>query len=73
MATEFDRYREALVIENHTVWPPEYDAYDAAARSRVEHALHAEPAKAAELRYDRLHSGFARVITVTDDDLARIK
>jgi hypothetical protein len=35
--------------------------------------LHADPQKAADLRYERLHTGFARVITVTQEDLARLK
>lgn len=73
MATEHDRYREALVIETYTIWPPEYDAWAATDRARIEQRLHAEPEQAADLRYERLHSGFARVITVTAEDVARIK
>ena len=73
MATEFDRYREALVIEQYTIWPEEYEDWEPGQRARVEQRLHAEPDKAAELRYERLHSGFARIITVTAEDLARLK
>ena len=73
MATkEFDRYREALVIENITLWPEDVDL-DEASKARVAQRLHAEPEKAADLKYERLHTGFARVITVTPEDLARIK
>jgi hypothetical protein len=73
MATEYDRYREALVIETYTIWPEDFDGLDPAQRMQIEQRLHAEPEKAAELRYERLHSGFARVITVTPEDLARTR
>ena len=73
MANEFDPYRDALVLETLTVWPDAYDGWEADVRRRVEQRLHAEPKQAAELKYERLHSGFCRVITVTDADLARIK
>lgn len=73
MANEFDPYREALVMEHRTVWPAEFDGWEDADRSRLEQRLHAEPQRAAELTYDRQHSGFCRVITVTNDDIARLK
>jgi hypothetical protein len=73
MATEFDPYRDALVIETYTIWPEEYDDWPPAERARIEQSLHADPQKAADLRYERLHTGFARVITVTPEDLARLK
>jgi hypothetical protein len=74
MATkEFDRYREALVIETKTIWPDEFADLDDAARARIAQRLHAEPEKAADLDYERLHTGFARVITVTAEDIARVK
>ena len=74
MATkEFDRYREALVIETRTLWPDEFADLDDAARARIAQRLHAEPEKAADLDYERMHTGFARVITVTAADLARVK
>jgi hypothetical protein len=73
MPNEFDRYRDALVMEQITIWPEEYDGWDAADRARVEARLHAEPEQAAELRYERQHTGFSRVITVTPADIARIK
>lgn len=73
MANEFDPYREALVIEAITLWPEEYDDLSATDRRAVEMKLHAEPAKAAELEYVRTHTGFQRQISVTPQDLARIK
>jgi hypothetical protein len=68
----FDPYREALVVERHTIWPPECEDWSDADRSHVEERLHAAPSEAAELDYIRQHTGFARVITVTSVDLDRV-
>jgi len=72
MPNAFDPYREALVVEQQTVWPEEYDDWSAADRQRVEALLHAAAADASELEYIRQHTGFARVITVTPADLERV-
>lgn len=72
MANAFDPYREALVVEQHTVWPADYEDWSAGDKARVESLLHAAPADAAELDYVRQHTGFARVITVTPADLERV-
>jgi hypothetical protein len=72
MPNAFDPYREALVVENQTVWPDEYEDWSRADKSRVEALLHASPSEAAELDYLRQHTGFARVITVTPADLERV-
>ena len=60
------------MIETQTIWPEGVDL-DRAARERIAQRLHAEPAEASQLSYERLHTGFARVITVTPEDLARVK
>jgi hypothetical protein len=73
MPNEFDPYRDALVIETLTVWPDEYDGLDEAQRARIAERLHAEPEQAADLKYERQHSGFARIIAVTPADMERIK
>jgi hypothetical protein len=72
MANEFDPYREALVVETSTLWPRELEDRDEEARERVEQALQAAPQQAAELTYERMHTGFCRVITVTPEDLKRL-
>ena len=72
MSNAFDPYREALVVERHTIWPEEYEDWSAADKARVEALLHASPGDAAELDYVRQHTGFARVITVTSADLDRV-
>jgi hypothetical protein len=72
MPNEFDPYREALVMEQTTVWPDLYDDWEPADRARVEASLHADPKNCADLTYLRQHTGFCRKITVTEADLARL-
>ncbi len=72
MPNALDPYREALVVEHHTLWPDEYDDWSRSDKARVESLLHASPSEAAELDYVRQHTGFARVITVTPADLERV-
>jgi len=72
MPNAYDPYREALVVESHTVWPDAYEDWATSDKSRVEMLLHAAPREAVELDYVRQHTGFARVITVTPADLDRV-
>jgi len=72
MANAFDPYREALVVECHTIWPDACADWSAADKARVETLLHASPREAEDLDYLRQHTGFARVITVTQADLDRV-
>lgn len=73
MADKFDPYREALVMEQTTVWPDEYDELEPNQKARVEAALHAKPQDCANLEYVRTHTGFCRKITVTPDDYERAR
>ena len=69
MADKFDPYREALVIETETIWPEGYEAIPPSTRSQIEAQLHETPENANHLEYIRVHTGFCRKITVTEDDL----
>jgi hypothetical protein len=75
MPNTFDPYREALVIEQTTIWPdsPEIATIAQAERERMEKQLHTDPTKATELTYIRLITGFCRQITVTTEDIARLR
>jgi hypothetical protein len=73
MADPFDPYRDALVIETHTIWPEELPQAPPEERRRIEERLHADPAHAAQLEYVKLHAGFCRQITVTAEDLHRLQ
>ena len=72
MADAFDPYREALVMETETLWPEDVSDVPMVDRPLLAARLHEQPADAANLEYVRTHSGFARRITVTPDDLARV-
>ena len=72
MPDKFDPYREALVMETSTVWPEEYEDWELAKRREVESRLHAAPAEAAQIEYDRTHTGFCRIIHVTPQDVERV-
>lgn len=73
MANAYDPYREALVVETNTIWPNELAELSPAVRSKVEAALHSDPARATNLDYSRLHTGFCRDITVTPADVDRVQ
>jgi len=73
MADEFDPYREALVVETNTVWPDELDELELSERERISTALQADPASVANLEYIRMHSGFCRQITVTLEEVERLR
>jgi len=65
-------YRESLVQESETIWPAELSLVNPEDRQRIERQLHADPAKAENLEYVRLYTGFSRRITVTAADIARM-
>ena len=73
MPDKFDPYREALIVETATVWPDELGEVDSAQRTAMEERLHADPQQAGQLEYVRLPTGFCRRITVTAEDLQRLK
>jgi len=73
MADAFDPYREALVMEQRTIWPEEFDEIDLDERARLETLLHDSAEEAAELEYERTHTGFCRQVTVTEADLQRVR
>ena len=69
MADKYDPYREAIVVEETTIWPDELDEVDLDLKQQVESALHANPEAATHLEYIRMHTGFCRQITVTEQEL----
>ncbi|MDA0659596.1 MAG: hypothetical protein O2931_01855 [Planctomycetota bacterium] len=73
MSDPFDPYREALIVETRTIWPEDFDYLELDEKEKLGAALHADPARASNLEYVRLHSGFCRQILVTADDLTRVQ
>ena len=72
MPDTFDPYRESLVMEQSTVWPAEFDDMEPTEKQRLAAALHADPESCAQLEYVRMHTGFRREVTVTEEDLERV-
>jgi hypothetical protein len=72
VADSFDPYREALVMETNTIWPPEFKDLPAAEKARIEDQLHQHPDACGGLEYVRTHTGFCRQITVTAADVQRL-
>ena len=69
MADKYDPYREALIVEETTIWPEKYDELDLHLRQRVEAAMHKDPESATNIEYLRMHTGFCRQITVTEEEV----
>ena len=71
---KFDRYREALVVETATDWPPAMrDIGSCHNAMRSSRKLHADAAACSQLEYIRVPTGFCRKITVTAEDIERVK
>lgn len=77
MPDPFDPYREALVVEELTLWSPDARSqateWEPRRRRRFERLLHAEPDAATELNYVRVHTGFCRQITAQPNDINRLR
>ena len=71
MANAFDPYREALVMEQVTVWGPLNEQFDPAEQEKIAAKLLTAAEDACALEYQRIQTGFCRVNTVTEDDLQR--
>ena len=72
---KYDGYQarlETMVTELQTEWGGPAARVKPEIQSRVARQLHQHPEQAAQVRYDRQHTGFARVIVVTEEDLRRL-
>jgi hypothetical protein len=69
---QYDRKLEILVMERRTIFDPDIaELSDEDCRWLAE-ALHAEPHKASQVRYERQHTGFCREIVATRKDVERL-
>jgi len=66
----YDPYRDALVVEEETIWPPEFSRIAPDLRAAVDRLLHQNAQRVQKLEYVRLPTGFCRRITVTAEELA---
>ncbi len=60
------------MVERRTVFGDEFAELSEEDRRWLAHAIHAEPQKAAKVRYERQHTGFCREIEATRGDVERL-
>lgn len=68
----FDRRLESLVMEQRTLFDEDLGELSQDDRHWLAHALHAEPHRAANVRYERHHTGFCREIFASRTDVERL-
>lgn len=69
---KFDPRLESLVMETRTNWDPEIGDLAEEDKAWLAVAVHQQPREAANVQYERSHTGFAREITVTVADIERL-
>ena len=69
---KFDPRLESLVMETRTLWDPEVGDISEEDKERVAEFVHQTPEQAAKVEYERSHTGFTRIITVTVADIQRL-
>ena len=69
---KFDARIDALVMEARTVWGDDLPEMSGDDKKWLADALHAKPALASHVDYNRSHTGFTREITVTTQDIERV-
>ncbi len=69
---KFDPRVDSLVMEQKTFWDPAVGTLSAEDQAWLAQVVHQSPQSAKKIAYERSHTGFTRLITVTADDIARI-
>lgn len=69
---KYDPRLETLVMETQTLWDDEVGELPDEDRRWLAAAVHDDPASAAKIEYERSHTGFRRIITVTVADIERL-
>ena len=70
--TKYDPRVDSLVVETRTHWAPDVVGLSDEDKIWLAKAIHAEPQLAGKISYERMHTGFAREITVTTADIERL-
>ena len=69
---KYDPRVDSLVVETKTFWDAAIGNLSDADKAWLASAVHRRPEKAANIQYDRAHTGFTRTITVTVADIERL-
>ncbi|MCR9202760.1 MAG: hypothetical protein NXI04_29295 [Planctomycetaceae bacterium] len=72
MAKKFDARVDDLVMETRTLWDDSVGDLSEEDRRWVAGEIHKQPQLASKIAYDRSHTGFTRIITVTLEDIQRL-
>ena len=69
---KYDARVDSLVVETVTHWDDEVGEISPEDKSWLSRAVHQSPEQASKISYERAHTGFTRMITVTVDDIERL-
>ncbi len=70
---KFDPRIETLIVETTTLWEEGLSGELSDEDKKVVAAeIHRRPELASKISYERAHTGFTRIITVTEEDIARL-
>ncbi len=69
---KYDPRIDSLVVETRTLWGDDVGDLSAEDRAWVASAIQRHPQLAGNIEYERAHTGFTRIITVTADDIAKL-
>jgi len=69
---KFDPRVDDLVMETRTLWDESVGDLSEEDRLWVSEAIHQNPALASKIEYERSHTGFTRIITVTLEDIQKL-
>ncbi len=69
---KFDPRIDSLVMETRTVWDKSVGNLSDEDRRWVAQSIHDQPQLASKVSYERTHTGFARTIHVTVEDIQRL-
>ncbi|MFM7055979.1 MAG: hypothetical protein ACKO2P_03550 [Planctomycetota bacterium] len=69
---KFDPRVDSLVMETKTFWDPAVGQLSEEDRRWVATAIHQKPQLASRVSYERSHTGFVRIISVTVEDIQRL-
>ena len=69
---KFDPRVDDLVMETRTLWDDSVGDLAEDDRTWVAREIHNSPEQASKITYERSHTGFTRIITVTLEDIQRL-
>ena len=69
---KYDARLESLVMETTTLWDSEISELSEEDKGPLAKAVHDAPELASNISYERSHTGFTRVVTVTAADIERL-